>query len=157
MDRIFEIKSPFKVIVRLDDMGLEIHRSGFLAASGLKGTKKLFYKNITSVHLKAAGSFSNGFLQFTFSGSSERSGLFGVAGLANDENTILFSKKENGIMYEIKALIEKKIVEASTPSHTTIVSEKSVAEQIKEFKELFDLGIITEEEFNLKKKQLLNL
>ncbi len=35
--------------------------------------------------------------------------------------------------------------------------EASAADEIKKFKELFDAGIITEEEFNAKKKQLLNL
>ena len=33
----------------------------------------------------------------------------------------------------------------------------SAADEIKKFKELFDSGIITEEEFNAKKKQLLGL
>ena len=62
-------------------------------------------------------------------------------------------------MQELKTLVEKKISEASTPapSHTTVIPEKSVAEQIKEFKELLDLGVISEDEFNQKKKQLLNL
>ena len=35
--------------------------------------------------------------------------------------------------------------------------EKSNIEQIREFKQLLDEGIITQEEFNLKKKQLLGL
>lgn len=34
---------------------------------------------------------------------------------------------------------------------------KSSIEQIKEFKELLDMGIISEEEFNIKKKELLGL
>ena len=159
MEKIFEIKSPFKIIIKLDNNGLEIQRKGLLVASGQKGEKKLFYKNISAVHLKDAGTFSNGFLQFTLHGSPERSGVFGTIGLVSDENTLIFSKNENIIMHELKTLIEEKIVEASASatSHTTVVSEKSVAEQIKEFKELFDLGIISEEEFIQKKKQLLNL
>lgn len=41
---------------------------------------------------------------------------------------------------------------------TTIVNtEKSVAEQIKEYKELLDMEIITQEEFDKKKAELLNL
>ena len=34
---------------------------------------------------------------------------------------------------------------------------KSAAEQLKEFKELLDMGILTQEEFDAKKKELLNL
>lgn len=47
----------------------------------------------------------------------------------------------------------------STPNATSksIVQDISAIDQIKEFKELLDLGIITQEEFNKKKKQILNL
>ena len=159
MEKTFEIKSPgIKITIKLDDSGLEIQRTGFGVSPGFKGAKKLFYKNISAVHLKEASTFSQGFLQFTFHGSQEKTSLSGLS-LIFDENTIMFSKKDTMTMQEVKRLIEEKIVEASTPavSHTAVVSEKSAAEQIKEFKELLDLGVITEEEFNQKKKQLLNL
>ena len=37
------------------------------------------------------------------------------------------------------------------------VSNYSSADEIKKFKELLDMGAITQEEFDLKKKELLNL
>lgn len=40
-------------------------------------------------------------------------------------------------------------------THTSSIN--SVADEIKKYKELLDSGIITEEEFQAKKKQLLNL
>ena len=40
---------------------------------------------------------------------------------------------------------------------TTIVNAISPAEELKKMKELLDLGIITQEEFDAKKKQLLGL
>lgn len=43
------------------------------------------------------------------------------------------------------------------PKESVIVSEKSEAEEIKKFKELLDQGIISKEEFDSKKKQLLGL
>ena len=48
---------------------------------------------------------------------------------------------------------------AATPPVQTInnIVTKSPAEQLKEFKELLDMGIITQEEFDAKKKQLLGL
>ena len=36
-------------------------------------------------------------------------------------------------------------------------SSVSVADEIKKFKELLDIGAITQEEFDAKKKELLNL
>ncbi len=38
---------------------------------------------------------------------------------------------------------------------TTVVNAISPAEEIKKMKELFDMGIITQEEFDAKKKELL--
>lgn len=46
---------------------------------------------------------------------------------------------------------------ASKEKKNDASSNKSAAEQIKEFKELLDSGAITEEEFEAKKKQLLDL
>ena len=46
---------------------------------------------------------------------------------------------------------------SNTSRNITNVVQKSPAEQIKEFKELLDSGIITQDEFNEKKKQLLGL
>lgn len=52
-------------------------------------------------------------------------------------------------------LINFKISEDKSP--TLINSSKSVVEQIKEYKELLDMEIINQEEFNKKKNELLNL
>ena len=44
-----------------------------------------------------------------------------------------------------------------TPAAKPAVASNGVAEEIKKYKELLDIGAITEEEYNEKKKQLLNL
>lgn len=60
-------------------------------------------------------------------------------------------------------LIQDKInaiVTAGKPIHTaakTDATPGTAASQLKEFKELLDSGVITQEEFDAKKKQLLNL
>ncbi|MBS6024199.1 MAG: SHOCT domain-containing protein, partial [Paeniclostridium sordellii] len=36
------------------------------------------------------------------------------------------------------------------------INEKSIPQQIKEYKELLDIDAITKEEFEMKKKELLN-
>lgn len=58
--------------------------------------------------------------------------------------------------------IKTKLNEAIEHSKKTRISEnifmqKSTASEIKEFKELLDMGIITQEEFDAKKKELLGL
>lgn len=63
-------------------------------------------------------------------------------------------------IYEVikKILAERqtKEVKASAPV-TNITQAQSSADEIKKFKELLDSGIITQEEFDAKKKQLLGL
>lgn len=54
-----------------------------------------------------------------------------------------------------KAQRTKKAISADDGSNTDVKS--SVADEIMKFKNLFDIGAITQEEFNAKKKQLLGL
>jgi len=49
------------------------------------------------------------------------------------------------------------ITKEETPIFENVTIEKSVAEQIKEFKELLDIEAITQEEFDKKKTELLNM
>ena len=46
---------------------------------------------------------------------------------------------------------------ASAPSAAVVVNNTSAADELKKFKELLDCGIISQEEFDAKKKQLLDL
>ncbi len=58
---------------------------------------------------------------------------------------------------EIQSIIDKYHENKATPASQTIINQKSSAEQIKEYKSLLDDGIITQAEFDEKKKQLLGL
>ena len=77
----------------------------------------------------------------------------GVSGAVHDENSILFNKKELPLILEIKEYVEYKINSKASIGTTSI----SVADEILKFKELLDQGILTQEEFDAKKKQLLTL
>lgn len=52
---------------------------------------------------------------------------------------------------------EMKNGEAAQPQNSAAVPAASPIEEIKKYKELLDMGIITQEEFDVKKKQLLGL
>ena len=45
----------------------------------------------------------------------------------------------------------------SNKKHTVVDTKNDTADQLKKFKDLLDSGVITQEEFDAKKKQLLNL
>ncbi len=71
---------------------------------------------------------------------------------ANDVLNELIPEKEHSIVNAIKT---SQILAAQSPG--SIRAEKSVADQIREFSKLKDEGIITQEEFDAKKRQLLGL
>ena len=48
-------------------------------------------------------------------------------------------------------------IERNKAPQGTVVQQASAADELKKFKELLDMGIITQEEFDAKKKQLLGL
>lgn len=53
--------------------------------------------------------------------------------------------------------IVKKYKNAGSAATTQVVQQASAADELKKFKELLDMGILTQEEFDAKKKQLLGL
>ena len=71
---------------------------------------------------------------------------------------------ENQIRFQTDAERQKaydKIMSAyqtfHSPKGDSVVQQVSPAEELKKFKELLDMGVITQEEFDAKKKQLLGL
>jgi len=44
-----------------------------------------------------------------------------------------------------------------TPKSAAAIQQTSAADELRKFKELLDMGVITQEEFDAKKKQLLGL
>ena len=123
---------------------------GFLLGGGmLRGDKTIPYSSIVAVQLKKAG-MTAGYLQLTLKGGSEaKSGLLQSA---MDENSINFHSYSgnNQKFLEVKELIEAKL--SAGPSGQT-----SNLDELKKLGELKSQGIITQEEFDAKKKSLLAL
>ena len=65
------------------------------------------------------------------------------------------NKNIDDVMKQIK--LAMSLQSNSTGTTETKVNDFSNFDEIKKFKELLDSGIITEDEFNIKKKELLNL
>ena len=92
--------------ITLTNKRVIIKRQGLLAkgAHGYKGDKEIPLKNITAVQFKPCGSVTNGYIQFTILGGVEsRGGAFDAAG---DENTVMFSQKQEFAFREIKRYID---------------------------------------------------
>jgi len=131
-----------------------ISHSGVLNAisMGVHGDKTIYFSDLTAVQFKKAG-FLAGHIQFSLLGGRESVG--GVFAAAADENSITFGSKDNELAEEIVAYIQGKIKEAKQPKVT--MAATSVADEIMKLKGLLDIGIITQAEFDAKKKQLLGL
>ena len=78
----------------------------------------------------------------------------GVFAATQDENTVMFVKKEQKMADEIKEYIEGFL---ANKGKSQVAATISGADEILKYKELLDQGIITEEEFQEKKKQLLGI
>ena len=118
------------------------------------GDKKYYYSDLTAVQFREPGKITDGYLEFEYPGS--RSGK-------NDnsyasENSITFGKAHTPLMREIYTFIDKRIHDSkhsvsAAPQPQTV----SAADELKKYKELLDMGVITQEEFDAKKKQVLGL
>jgi hypothetical protein len=121
---------------------------GFLM-QGLKGQKDIYFDKITSIQVKKPG-FLIGYIQFSIGGGNEsRQGVFDAN---KDENTVSFGSLE---LYE-KALKAKEYIEKQmhAKSGNTPLSD---AEEIEKLYNLMKKGVLTKEEFEHKKKELLGL
>ena len=118
--------------------------------------QEFYYTDITSVQFKNLG-ITSGYLQFEYAGShsgnnylSENSFTFSATAGTSKYSQL---KKDMPGIYED---IQKRVHEAKNTKNTT-VQALSPAEELKKCKELADMGVITEEEFIAKKKQLLGI
>lgn len=88
--------------------------------------------------------------------SSVGSGWFGCVSVATSSGIIRFYLLKN--RDEIFSAITKLLLERQNNSkQTSTQAEKGCAAELKDLKQLLEDGIITEEEFNAKKKELLGL
>ena len=125
-----------------------------IAKGGANGAKRINFVDITSVQFKEPAGMSVGFIQFAFPGSGESKA--GVIDAINDENSIPVQPSDLVLARQIVDYIETRRSEMRAPA-VTVTQQVSVADEIKKFKELMDMGVITQEEFDAKKKQLLGL
>ena len=133
-----------------------ITRKGAMSFSthGLAGGKTIPMSAIQSVQFKPGGAMTNGFIQFAVMGGRESQG--GLLAATRDENTVVLRMGEQTVKgEEIRDYVEKRILELAKPQATVVMQQTSAADEIIKFKNLLDMGVITQEEFDAKKKQLL--
>lgn len=172
MERVDKVENMvvkgFNGIIKLYKDKIIIERKGTMSflTQGLKGDKTIYLSDISSIQFKNAGTFTNGYIQFSFYGGSENKG--GIFDATQDENTVMFnSAQENDFIalnHQINAALsnlKKEKAELDEKSQEKLEIKKnleiSYLFEIEKLAELRDRGILTEDEFTQKKKQLLGI
>lgn len=128
--------------------------ANILAMEGITGDKTIYITDITSVQFKSANKILSGHIQFSLPGGNEAKG--GLLAAAGDENTVTFIDTMNEKAQEIQIYLNQRIREYKT-GMVTQASSTSNVDELRKYKGLLDEGIITQEEFDIKKKELLGL
>lgn len=152
-----EIKKPEHTIIETDDTGVTITHKGLrsLGNHGKVGSTKIPYWQIVSVDFRKSTVFGGKFQINTASG--QQRSLLGGNSAYGSTTGIVFRNDKNKEMSILKEYIDQKINEEHEKQTSSSKENSDTADQIKKFKKLADEGIITPEEYETKKKQLLNL
>lgn len=118
-----------------------------------QGEKTIYYRDSIGVQYKAS-SLVDGYIQIETAAGN----MTAKANQYGGENSIQFSgDKMNAEAEVIVNFIRQRIDEIKSAPTGGVVQQISPAEELKKFKELLDMGVITQEEFDAKKKELLGL
>lgn len=143
-----------KIIIE-DDI-LTIHKGGVAnKITMMDGDKSFEISQITTVQVKKQSMLLPGYLQISSAGNVDGAGL--LNGLGSENSVVIYNDEQYQAGLEVKKYVEENRKKYRNTGATTVVNTKSPAEQIKEYKELLDMGVITQEEFDAKKKDLLGL
>lgn len=155
MEALFNLKGETKTLEVYEDHCVIKGRKSFygvLSGSIWAGAKEFYYADMTAVQYRKAGTLFVGFIQFEYPGSPS-----GENNLES-ENSFVFYGKDKDLYDKAYRYIKERISyykqQKNNPQPAAV---SSTADELKKFKELLDSGVITEEEFNAKKKELLGL
>jgi len=136
--------------------------------NGSGGLGALFVTNKRIIYGRKAGFFMGGTIIKAINiddGTDVSSSDFGIMSgrviinTKNENCSFEVGKKNASAIFAMINNAIQDVLESrgTTQGATTVIQASSPAEELKKFKELLDMGIITQEEFDAKKKQLLGL
>lgn len=158
---IYDIDSNDTKYLKVYDDKCVIGQRGFLFAVSNSGEKTIYYRECVGLQFRNPSSMGIcGIVHFQIPGDT-------VANVNVSDNSFRYTKKVfiNGsrvewtMMEKVKEYIVSRIEEEKekkNKNNETSTSTSS-ADEILKYKNLLDSGIITQEEFDAKKKQLLGL
>ena len=144
--RVYEDKIAIETKTNLDSL---------LTGNAFDGEKTIYFADVLGVQFKKASKLIAGFLQLETASAS----MNNLGSNFTNENSFNFDEDVNAEMEMVAQYVKARVDEIKKQKNAPVVmaSPVSAADELKKFKELLDLGIITQEEFDAKKKQLLGL
>jgi hypothetical protein len=140
--------------VTFDGSFVTISRTGALARMSIgKGEKRIPLASIASVQWKPPGAIINGYIAFTVPGGKEKQSRFGSAttDASKDENAVVVTKKQSEAFLVLREAVEAAM-SARGHGHPPA---PDVMDQLRKLAELRDAGIVSPDEFEAKKADLL--
>ena len=140
-------------VVTLFSDRLSIKRKGVTSffTHGLQGEKEVAISAITGMQFKNAGMITNGYIQFVIFGSQESKG--GIFNAMSDENTVAFKTSQQADFETLRQKVQEAIFDRSERP----AGASSGLDDLEKLAALRDKGIITADEFDKKKRQILGL
>lgn len=158
---IYEVDGNMGKILKVYDdrcvISVRVGVKSLMFGSALNGDKEFYYKDLTSVQFKNLG-VTTGYIQFEYAGSHSGNNF-------TSENSFAFSATLGTSKYKqlqrdmpgIYEDIRERVNKAKDSKNVTEVTMLFPADELKKFKDLLDCGIISQEKFDAKKKQLLGV
>lgn len=152
-ESIFEADGVNGSLIIYPNRILISRQSSFIAKSSRLYDKEITIKSVSAIQIKEPSMFMNGFIQFSFSGGKESKG--GAFDAAKDENSIVVNKKQIESFKKAKEIIYDLMNKPDAPTAQPSVDDS--LDRLEKLAALFEKNIISEEEFNAKKKQILGI
>ena len=157
---IMQLKGPVSLLTLYDKKVVIEHIGTQAKIVGIAGEHSFMIKDIIGVEMNKGGTLgSRGSIFFNHKGSQEMHDdtTMGMDSLkkAGSKNAVLFESKD----YDSFKVFQNKVEEMmgqSQDSSATVVNQLSIPDEIKKISDLKEQGILTEEEFQEKKKILLD-
>jgi hypothetical protein len=166
---IFYPKSTFsnrKLIVYDDRVATELKKAKSVTGKygsivGEEDRVEVFYVDITSIAFREAPKSEmkgRGYLSIVAAGVTKQDSRWSSLNSGgSDAYSVHFASDDNSKFITAKGLLDKLLKEAKKPSQVTVEKQDSdIPTQIKKLSDLKDQGILSDEEFEAKKKDLLD-
>ena len=138
-----------------------VSRKGLFAfaSQGAAGDRIYYYKDLKTVEYKKPGMI-NGYIKFIIEGTNDINASVNLFSSKKeslqDPNTVILRAFNSKVPMESEKIYNFIMERISQTKNIGTQSNLSAADEIKKFKELLDNKIITQEEFDKKKNELLN-